>query len=207
MKKFYSFSIFALFFVMSLPAHAGYYAFFNSSGFLTSWGFQPDDAEIVPASGSTPASIKANVQTPSGAVVITRDQYLAAPNLSYSNGTVSIVTPTPPAPTLAQQAATALNAGIAITSTSTPSLDGTYSLSDDAQSNINGIETYILANGNFPGNASTYAYLDQSGAPHVFSSTQEFKAFANAVANLVSALKTVELTNSGTLPSNAATLP
>lgn len=99
----------------------------------------------------------------------------------------------PPAPSAAEQLATqvakAFAAGITITSTSTPALNGTYAIDPAAQQRINAIETAILKNGAFPGSSGTQlAYYDAAGAPHVFPSVAEFSAFATAVANFVADL-------------------
>ena len=205
-----------LFFVLSIfsfsSAYAGNWAIFNSSGELISYGFSADTRNPIkptaPITIDNPLLFNITVNMPSGATALTDAQYAAIPNLALVNGQVTIVTPQgPQPPSLAQQAAAELAGGITITSTSTSSLNGTYSLSGDAQQNINAIVTYILANGDFPGNSATYTYLDQSGAPHVFPNTQAFKSFATAAANLVSELKTVQLTNSGTLPPETATIP
>ena len=72
--------------------------------------------------------------------------------------------------------------GIAITSTSTPALNGTYALTSGAQSAIMAIMLSIIALGTFPNGALTYTYMDASGTPHIFPSITEFKAFAAAFA-------------------------
>ncbi|MHB1305288.1 MAG: DUF4376 domain-containing protein [Acidiphilium sp.] len=121
---------------------------------------------------------------------------------SYANGAFS-APPAPPPPTLAQQATAALSAGLAITSTNTPALDGTYSCDDAAQARINRVAVYVQMNGKFPGGTSTIAWLDATGAQHVFSVAQ-FQAFATAVGDYVAALDDVILGLSTTLPSAAA---
>ncbi len=113
----------------------------------------------------------------------------------------------PPPPTLAQQAQAALYAGVAITSTGTPTLNGTYGCDPGAQANLNAIQTYINTNDKFPGSAGTYSYVDMNDAPHTFPTTAAFTAFATAIADYVSDLLHVELGVLGALPANAKTIP
>jgi len=98
-----------------------------------------------------------------------------------------------PAPTLAQQSATMLAtkmiAGIVLTSTSTPALNGTYALDDVSQGQIYQIGLYANQFGVFPSGGSTLEYPDASGTPHNFT-VVEFVAFLKAVSALVSALTT-----------------
>jgi hypothetical protein len=119
---------------------------------------------------------------------------------------------TPPTLTPAQVASalaeTTLLAGLNITSTSTPAINGLYSLTPTSQNNINATITYILLNGTFPGGGSTMAWADASGNPHVFPSIAEFKAFATAVANFVSTVSIYGDTGGaqGSIPANNITI-
>ncbi|MDE1906632.1 MAG: hypothetical protein KGH75_09310, partial [Rhodospirillales bacterium] len=113
----------------------------------------------------------------------------------------------PPTPTLAQQAAAMIAAGLGITSTGTPALNGTYSVDATAQHNIQAVQIYIQANGKFPGSSGTYAWLDKAGAPHAFPTVAEFTAFATAVADFVADLQMIIYTGTGTLPADTATIP
>jgi hypothetical protein len=72
--------------------------------------------------------------------------------------------PPPPAPTLAQQAQAALTAGIAITSTSTPALNGTYAIDVGSQMKINSVALFVAVNQKFPGGATTYPWLTTSSS-------------------------------------------
>jgi hypothetical protein len=94
-----------------------------------------------------------------------------------------------PAPTPASVVAVALAAGLAITSTGTPAIDGTYPLDSITQFEINSVMLFIQTNGDFPGGTSTYPWFDAAGAPHIFPSIAVFKEWATAVANYVAALK------------------
>ncbi len=108
----------------------------------------------------------------------------------------------------AQQAAVAMAAGIILTSTGTPALDGQYSLSATAQSNVNATVTYILLNGTFPGGGDTMPWVDQTGSAHLWPSVDVFKLFATVFADYVAAVSLYALSNGqdGSLPSNAITI-
>jgi hypothetical protein len=119
---------------------------------------------------------------------------------AVSSGTLVAYTPPAPVLTLAQQAQVALGAGVAVTSTGTPALNGTYPIDPLTQGRIASVSTYILVNGKFPGSATTYAWVDVAGAAHVFPSTAAFQAFATAIADHVSILEQIVFTGTGTLP-------
>ena len=118
----------------------------------------------------------------------------------------------PPAPTAAEQLAAAVAqafaAGITITCTSTPALNGTYAVDPAAQARINAIETFVLKNNAFPGSSGAQlAYYDLGGVPHVFPSVALFSEFATAVANYVADLDLYAAGAPGaTLPSPALTI-
>jgi hypothetical protein len=122
-------------------------------------------------------------------------------------GAWTFTAPVIPAPTLAQQAVAAMNAGLTITSTSTPALNGTYGVDPMSQGRLASISTYILVNSSFPGGSATYPFIDLSGTPHVFPTTASFQAFATACANYVAAVDFVSATGAGTLPSPSITIP
>ncbi len=124
----------------------------------------------------------------------------------YGNGTFS-APPAAAAPSLAAQAAARISAGLQITSTSTPTLNGTYSVDGIAQGRIAAISTYILVNGKFPRSQTSYSWMDLAEQPHVFTQTAQFQAFATAIADYVAALDEIILTNSGALPATTAPIP
>lgn len=103
----------------------------------------------------------------------------------------------------------AMNEGIIITSTATGSLNGTYPVDSVSQANINGIISYILVNNSFPAGASQLPWYDIDGEAHAFTSVDQFKSFATAVADYVAALSIYSSSGgkSGALPSNAVTIP
>lgn len=119
----------------------------------------------------------------------------------------------PPAPSAAQIAANnalaLLGTGVAISSTSTPSLNATYGATTASIANIDAVVEYINTNGTFPEGASTMLWEDASGAVHTFPSIVVFKSFATKIADYVTIIE--EYANSGgvvgSLPtSNAITI-
>ena len=102
----------------------------------------------------------------------------------------------------------ALAAGIAIGSTSMPSLNGTYALSSSTLLYITGAISYCLLKGQFPGGASTLTFYDATNTPHVFSTIAEFEAFGEAVATYVNQVQDYINSGgtSGSLPSNNVTI-
>jgi hypothetical protein len=111
-----------------------------------------------------------------------------------------------PLPTLAEQAQALLNSTVAITSTNTPALDGTYSITSSDQSHINAVITNIMLNNTFPGGVSSYAWPDADGTLHTFPDTTTFKSFATAIAGYVAALYGVAHGTLSALPSNSITI-
>jgi hypothetical protein len=101
-------------------------------------------------------------------------------------------TPTP------QQQAVALltNGAVAITSTATPALNGSYAIDPISRGNIIAVQTSINAGLGVPGGGPTFNYLDASNAPHAFTAAN-FTAFATAVRDYVYALTQVA---SGAVP-------
>lgn len=103
-------------------------------------------------------------------------------------------TPDPlPPPSLPEQADTMLAAklatGVALTSSGTPALNGTYALDAESTAQIYQIGLFAAQFGVFPSGGATQAYPDASGVPHTFSVAQ-FVAFLRAIAPLVSNLST-----------------
>jgi hypothetical protein len=139
------------------------------------------------------------------------------PNWIATNtaGAWTFADPTPPPSTdpadlAAAELATRIAAGITITSTGTPALNGTYALDAISTAQIYQIGLFASQFGVFPSGATTQAYPDASGVPRMFSIDQ-FVAFLRAVAPLVSALTTQAaiMAHGGppTWPTQAATIP
>ncbi|MDD4937319.1 MAG: hypothetical protein PHT60_16265, partial [Acidiphilium sp.] len=113
--------------------------------------------------------------------------------------------PTPPAPTLAQQAATALSAGLAITSTGTPALDATYLYDHSIATQQLAETTSIILNGTFADGTTTIEWPYTTGAA-VTMTIAEFKVIITTVAAWVSALTKCINGQSTTLPSASVTI-
>lgn len=115
----------------------------------------------------------------------------------------------PPAPTAAQEllatATALLRAPVAVTSTGTPALSGSYGITMQDQAHIGAEVQSIMLNGTFADGSSTVAWPDASGAVHTFSVAQ-FKAFATAIGAFVAACYKVLNGSSTTLPSAALTI-
>lgn len=125
---------------------------------------------------------------------------------SYSGGSFA-PPPAPPAPTLAEQAAAMLAVGCTISSTGTPTLNGTYACTPDGQNKISATALYCQINGKFPGGKTTMVWADAAGAPHTFPTTASFLAFATAIGDFVAALDEVMLGQATALPAQPATIP
>jgi hypothetical protein len=153
--------------------------------------------------GPQPASV------PNQGVVTVSDLRWAA---YYATLTASIqqalpLPTTPLGPTLAQQAASALSAGLAITSTGTPALNGTYACNPAMQQNMASMYNLIQrAGGNaFPGGLTSLPW-PVAGGTVTFNSVAEFLAMETAVGDYVMQLNLIITTNSGTLPPPTTTI-
>lgn len=135
---------------------------------------------------------------------------LPLPDPSWAIATAAQVAAVQSPPLTAAQSATAsasaaLAAGIEITSTGTPALNGTYACDPLSQADIVAIETSLNAGKGFPGGATTFNYPDASGALHVFSE-DNFTDFAAAIRDFVYGCKAVMAGQMATLPSAAVTI-
>ncbi|MDA8049953.1 MAG: hypothetical protein M0002_08105 [Rhodospirillales bacterium] len=129
------------------------------------------------------------------------------PGIGWGYNGSAFAAPAPPVPTLAQQAAAALGRGVAVTSSGTPALDGTYAIDAASQAKIQAVSLFIVVNGKFPSAVASYPWLDTAGAAHLFPTTAEFQAFATAIADYVAALDMIIATGSGTLPGEPVAIP
>ncbi|QCP50147.1 hypothetical protein FAZ95_13750 [Trinickia violacea] len=127
-----------------------------------------------------------------------------------ADGSVSFAAPPPSPPTPAGQYAAAVAQGLVVTSSSTPTLNGTYGVTDSDAANISAEAQFIALYQEFTNGATTFPWADASGQPHVFPDTATFMAFAKAAAKYVSACKQalVALQAGGTamFPSNAVAI-
>jgi hypothetical protein len=142
-------------------------------------------------------------------IEITDEQWQTC--LTHPGWTVAdeeLVAPVPPsaaqlaAAALVQSAYSALSAGLIITSTGTPALNGTYAVDQLSQMDVIAIETSLNAGKGFPGGAATFGYPDAAGAMHSFSQTN-FTDFAAAIRDYVYGCRAVIAETSTTLPSNS----
>lgn len=103
----------------------------------------------------------------------------------------------------------ALNAGIAIVSTATPALNGTYGVDSASQQFISGTAAGIAARNRVPGGGATFGYGDITGAPHNFAAS-DFLNFADAVEDYIYAIyaaaRTIQAGGSATFPTASATI-
>ena len=127
---------------------------------------------------------------------------------SFANGTFA-APPAPPAPTLAQQAAAAIAAGLTITISGTMTLAATLFPTDPTTTaKIIAVVTAINTDGTFPGGATTFPMKDSAGTWHIFTASQ-YKSVASALAAYVATLNLIIDGNpldATSLPANAITL-
>jgi len=168
---------------MTMPT---YFLTLTSAGAPTGSGYTPDGT------------------LPPGAMPCSQAQAESWPRCTVTSGAVTMGAPA--APTLAQQAATALAAGLTITSTATAALDATYPASALAQQQINAEVTSILLNGTFADGTATIGWLDVTGASHAYTIAQ-FKTLATAIGAFVSGCVKCINGQVTTLPSASTTIP
>lgn len=114
-----------------------------------------------------------------------------------------------PNPTIAAPAL--LAGGIALTSTGTPALDGTYACDDASRARIVGEQLCIQVAGKFTNGSEQRVWHDIAGTPHQFN-TEQFTAFAEAVGQFADAVVTAQMSSmpsgvSWSPPSNAYMIP
>jgi hypothetical protein len=77
---------------------------------------------------------------------------------------------------------------IAVNSTSSPALNGSYAFDATTQSKMLAVSLYISVNGKFPAGQTTFPWPDASGAMHSFTTTAQFRSLATALADYATAL-------------------
>lgn len=116
-----------------------------------------------------------------------------------SNGTWTFT----PAPaivlTLAQKALEKLGDGLNVTSASTPSLNGKYSITGEMQANLVALEGYYNKFNSFPNKQSTVKIRDMKGTTHTFTYAQ-FEELFQALGDYHAALE-------GCIDGTLTTLP
>jgi hypothetical protein len=109
-------------------------------------------------------------------------------NVLLGDGVVTVRTGSdytaPATPTPTSEAASALAAGLTITSSSTPAVNGVYAVDSNAQSRFTQVMSYVSSFGVFPKSAATLPWLLADGTTVVaIPSIAVFKAIAQAVAD------------------------
>ena len=102
-------------------------------------------------------------------------------------------------------AAAALAGGLAVTSTSTSSLNGTYAVDSNTTAEINAEITSILLNTTFTDGTTALAWPDVTGAAHSFNVAQ-FKALATAIASFVTSVNKYARGQLSSLPPSTAVI-
>ena len=86
------------------------------------------------------------------------------------------------------QAEIAIDNGVTVTSTSTPSLNGTYAIGPSSQAALTSVAAYVMLKSDFPGGSTTQPWSDAAGNVHIFPSTTVFEAFATGIADYVASV-------------------
>ncbi len=154
-----------------------------------------------------PASIPA-----ANLMALTPDQWAAhmaglTQSWAVTGGNLATYAPQAPARTPAQQAVAAMAAGLAITSTSTPALSGTYGVDAATTDHIQSEMLCVLVAGTFADGTAELAWPDLAGVIRTFPSIGAFRAFALAVSGYVAALYKVQNGTLTALPDATATMP
>lgn len=145
---------------------------------------------------------------PAGMDVVRVDTLSPVPWIGWGYGGGTFTPPGAPSRTLAQQGAALIAAGLTITSTGTPALNGVYAVADSVpfgRQDIANEAQFVSTFGEFTNGGTTLAWPLLSGAMVTFPSTAEFMAFAKAVAQFRAAILAAMATN-GLLPSGTATI-
>lgn len=145
---------------------------------------------------------------PSGAVACTQAQYNSAANWTVNGG--QIVAIPPPALTPAQLATAALSAGLAVSSTSTPALNGTYIVAPGVPFGQGDLATeaqFVSTFGEFTNGTTTIEWPLLTEGAVTFPNTAAFLSVAKVIAQYVATLKAIIASNAGILPAPAATIP
>lgn len=146
---------------------------------------------------------------PSGETACTQAQAQNPTAWAVQSGALVAYTAPVVPPTLAQQAAAAIGAGLTLTLSGSLTLPATLFPTDPVTTaKIGAVVTALLATGAFPGGATSYPMKDATGAWHTFTAAQ-YKAVAGALAAYVAALDLIADGNpmgATALPANAASV-
>ena len=176
----------------------------------------PDAPEVASASDQTgEAVVDAPVASlPAGWIEVDDDTWdkhigdLRADAWHVIGGVVTWAEPPAVVLTPAQQAANAyaafISAGLTVTSTGTPALDGVYSIDPTAQANISAEAQFITSFGEFT-SGNTLQWQRADGSFTTFPDKTTFMDFAKIAAQTVSAAKLATGTTNA-LPSGSVTI-
>jgi hypothetical protein len=123
-----------------------------------------------------------------------------------NGGTLVPYTPPMPELSLRAQAEAALIAGVSIVSTSNPALDGVYPMTPEMRSDIQAEVLSLVVNQSFTNGGTVIGIGDISNTLHDFDAAI-FPTFATLYGRHVGALRAVQISNEGTLPSQPVTIP
>ena len=122
------------------------------------------------------------------------------------NGALVPYTFPPPTITLAQQAAGLLYGSLAVTSTNTPALSGSYSVDSGTREHIQSEIQCVQLTQKFADGSTSIAWPDTDGHAHAFT-VAEFQSLALAITAFAAACFKVINGTSTTLPAASATIP
>lgn len=109
--------------------------------------------------------------------------------------------------------AAAEQAGVTFTnaSGSLPEAVGTWSVAPSTTDKVQGVASYIQANGKFPAALPQMPWRDLGGTAHLFTSTAHFTAWASALGDYATALDlacdAVQAGGSWSAPANPVAIP
>ena len=105
----------------------------------------------------------------------------------------------------------AMIAGVAISSTGTPAINGTYAIDQASQGKLTSEQVYIATKGSFTNGLASRSWPDANGTFHTFTSVTLFTNMAVAIAQYVDALATalavVQAGGTWTAPAQPAAIP
>jgi len=159
------------------------------------WSFD-DDVLVIEEGGTYAFETAAGMRLT--AVPSTLEPYVAPPPTASQIAAQE-------AAVLAAQAQAALAAGLKVSSTSTPALNGTYAVDALSQMDIIAIETSLNAGKGFPGGSTTFGYPDCAGVQHAFTESA-FTDFAAAVRDYVYGIRAVISGAATTLPASSVAI-
>lgn len=116
--------------------------------------------------------------------------------------------PGPPPPSMQQQVSSLLAAGLTITSTATPALNGTYMCDPASQANISGVFGLIQQGGgnSFPNGMASLPWATAQGVV-TFEKVSDWMNMAKAVGGFILDATLVAVTGQGSLPPASVTIP